>query len=322
MGHMKKVSVISRMLAFVLLVQTAALLSYADKEVERSVSVTAEADKEKINIGDRIKLDIIAENVAGKEVMFPETFPKGGLGEFSLISSRPQKQKWGKPGRLAQEYIVSIYTTGTHVIPPIQVQYRRADAIEWKTAESPQVPIQVESLLTGGDKDIRDLKALAVLGAGSSWIIFFLGIIVASGIAVWMLWNKRRNEVVSKEVEVKPPHVIAYEELKRLKEMNLPEKGQVKEYYIRLSDIVRRYIENRFSYRAPELTTEEFMGTVKKAPELERDEKDLLKDFLSSCDMVKFAKYGPTPIEVLDSFSLAERLVDQTRVEEEEAGQE
>jgi len=42
-----------------------------------------------------------------------------------------------------------------------------------------------------------------------------------------------------------------------------------------------------------------------------------LKDFLSQCDMVKFAKYGPTQLEMLDSFSSAERLVDQTKLVEE-----
>jgi hypothetical protein len=306
----------------VLLVIATCSLSFADKELEKPVSVIAEVDKDQINIGDRIKLDIIAENTAGMEVMFPETFSKKELGNFSLVGSRPMKQRWGRSDRIGQEYIVSIYTTGTHVIPPVQVQYRQIDAVEWKTTESPQVPIQVNSLLTGDDTDIKDLKALAVFATGAPRILLLFLVILGAGVLVWMLWYKRKKEVGPKADEIKPPHVIAYEELKRLKEMNLPEKGQVKEYYTRLSDIVRHYIENRFSYRAPEMTTEEFMETVKKAPELEKDEKKLLKDFLSSCDMVKFAKYGPTPIEILDSFRLAERLVDQTRIIEEKEARE
>jgi hypothetical protein len=98
--------------------------------------------------------------------------------------------------------------------------------------------------------------------------------------------------------------------------MDLPGKGQVKEYYTRLSDIVRHYLENRFSYRAPEMTTEEFLSFVRGSSRLAGKHKELLADFLSKCDMVKFAKYGPTPIEILDSFKAAESLVEQTKEEE------
>ncbi|MFC1480537.1 hypothetical protein ACFL5Y_03735 [Candidatus Omnitrophota bacterium] len=102
--------------------------------------------------------------------------------------------------------------------------------------------------------------------------------------------------------------------------MDLPGQGRIKEYYVRLSDIVRHYLEDRFSFRAPEMTTEEFMERVKNSSEMLKKHKELLGDFLSHCDMVKFAKYGPTSLEMLDSFQSAERLVDQTRIREEEAG--
>jgi hypothetical protein len=65
------------------------------------------------------------------------------------------------------------------------------------------------------------------------------------------------------------------------------------------------------------MTTEEFLEAVKGSSELEQEHKEILKDFLSRCDMVKFAKYGPTPIEILDAFKAAERLIEQTREEEE-----
>ena len=56
--------------------------------------------------------------------------------------------------------------------------------------------------------------------------------------------------------------------------------------------------------------------------DLKVEHKELLKEFLSHCDMVKFAKYGPTPLEMLDTFSSAEDLVEQTReIEEEEVSQ-
>jgi hypothetical protein len=111
-------------------------------------------------------------------------------------------------------------------------------------------------------------------------------------------------------------------EQEELRAMDLPGKGRIKEYYFRLSDIVRRYLENRFSYRAPEMTTEEFLSAIKDSKEFSNELRGLLKEFLSHCDMVKFAKYGPTPIEILDSFKAAENLIDRTKLTEEEEGKE
>ena len=70
------------------------------------------------------------------------------------------------------------------------------------------------------------------------------------------------------------------------------------------------------------MTTEEFMIALKASPEVASEHKKLLKEFLSHCDMVKFAKYGPTPLEMVDSFNSALNLVEQTRLVEEEEEEE
>ncbi|MFC1480536.1 BatD family protein [Candidatus Omnitrophota bacterium] len=137
--------------------------SGVDNEVERSLEITAKADKTQVHVGDRIKLEIFVEGAAGFEVEFPEKPEK--LGDFSFIKSYPIKTGWGKARKTGREYLMSVYDTGTHVIPPIQVRYKKAGGDQWHVLESPQVPIEVKSLLTGEDTDIRDLKGLVVLGA-------------------------------------------------------------------------------------------------------------------------------------------------------------
>ncbi|MFH1664725.1 MAG: hypothetical protein ABIA77_01100, partial [Candidatus Omnitrophota bacterium] len=204
--------------------------------------------------------------------------------------------------------------------PPIEVKYRKPGDNEWQSAESPQVPIEVESLLTGEYSDIRDIKGpffprKKILQEAAT--VFAL---LCAGAVIWVLWRRKTRAESMEALKAKTADEIAYEELNRLREMKLPEKGEVREYYFRLSGIVRHYLENRFSYRAPEMTTEEFLGLLKNSAELKGEHKKLLKDFLSHCDMVKFAKYGSTLLEMLDSFKSAERLVDQTRGIEEEAG--
>ena len=89
--------------------------------------------------------------------------------------------------------------------------------------------------------------------------------------------------------------------------------GKVQEFYFELSNIARHYIEDRFKLKAPEMTTEEFLTTLKKSEALNSEQKSLVKDFLSHCDMVKFAKYLPQKKEIDSSYESAKNLVDQTK---------
>ncbi len=308
-------------LIFTALLIAAGALSgaYADNKAEKPFEITAKVDKDEVNVGDRIKLYVAAEGASGYEVSFPET--PDMLGDFSFIGSRPIRPGFGKTSEPGREYELSVYATGAHVIPPVQVRYRKPGEDRWHVLESPQVPVEVKSLLTGEDTDIRDVKGPVTFGPGLSRIALILMVMFIAGAAGRALWIRKKKRAYPGAAEPRSAYEIAHEQLKQLKGMDLPGQGRVKEYYVRLSDIVRHYLENRFSFRAPEMTTEEFMTAMKDSPEMLNEHKDLLKDFLFHCDMVKFAKYGPTPLEILDSFRSAEHLLEQTRLDEEEEGE-
>ncbi len=112
---------------------------------------------------------------------------------------------------------------------------------------------------------------------------------------------------------VKPSWTLAYECLEELKKKNLPAKGLFKEYYTSLSDIVRRYIENRFRIKAPEMTTQEFLLLLKEMRDFSHENKKSLEIFLNSCDLVKFARYGPSLNETDESFKNAKKVIDETK---------
>jgi hypothetical protein len=82
-----------------------------------------------------------------------------------------------------------------------------------------------------------------------------------------------------------------------------------------VSDTVRQYLEERFNFRAPERTTEEFLHELKATDLLLADQKDSLGEFLSVCDMVKFARYEPGEPELQALYESAVRLVDETEPE-------
>lgn len=288
---------------------------------EGKLEVTSSVDREEVHIGDRINLEVTSPKIKDLDVIFPDE-PKN-MGEFSLLGSSPIKTGWGSSERIGRSYIISIYTTGTHVIPPVEVEYKTTEETAWNIALSPQVPIEVKSLLTGDDTNIHDIKGLISLGSGFGKFLFILFILALIAGAVYLFFKLRKRIEEERERRRLSPDEVAYKQLMELKTEDLPGKGMIKEYYSRLSDIARHYLEGRFAFRAPEMTTEEFLASLKGSPLLEDEHKKLLAEFLSHCDMVKFAKYGPTPLEIVDSFSSCEKLIDQTRKipeeEEEEA---
>jgi hypothetical protein len=117
----------------------------------------------------------------------------------------------------------------------------------------------------------------------------------------------------------RPAHLIAYEQLERLREKNLIKGGKIKEFYSEISDIIRHYLENRFLLKAPEMTTEEFLLKVRESFPLSLSHKSLLRDFLSRCDLVKFAKYLPQEKDSDEAFEAAKNFVDQTKQENDPA---
>ena len=69
---------------------------------------------------------------------------------------------------------------------------------------------------------------------------------------------------------------------------------------------------------APERTTEEFLVEMAHTNKLENSHKVLIREFLERCDMVKYAKYGPSNTEIKETYDAAKRLIDETRERFEE----
>jgi ribosomal protein S3AE len=96
--------------------------------------------------------------------------------------------------------------------------------------------------------------------------------------------------------------------------MKLIEKSLIKEYYIRLSDIIRTYIENRYRIFAMDRTTWELFQEM-KSKKIERLHADKINNFLEECDMVKFAKYTPSHKEIEEIYKKAEEIINITTSE-------
>ena len=162
--------------------------------------------------------------------------------------------------------------------------------------------------------DIKDVKPPINL-PDLWWLLWFvLALIVIAALIYFLLRHKNSPKVVViPQIPQLPAWEKAYQQLEALRKENLLDKGLFKEFFTKVSDITRLYMENRFNIHAPHMTTEEFLYYLGVSGHLNDSQKSSLKNFLNSCDMVKFAKYAPTIKEALNNFGCAQKLIDETK---------
>jgi len=156
--------------------------------------------------------------------------------------------------------------------------------------------------------DIRDIKPPIEIASGLAWLWWLL-LVLAVAVAAFLFWRWRKNR---KTNIVLPPPIPAHVRAKQKLAEALALIAQPKPFVTAVSDTARFYLEERFQFRAPERTTEEFLRELGGTKLLLPEQKESLGDFLASCDLVKFAKYEPGENELRGLHSSALRLVEET----------
>jgi len=155
---------------------------------------------------------------------------------------------------------------------------------------------------------LRDIKPPVEIPTGWVWAFWVVGalLLAAFGYWAWRYWQKRHAQMAI------PPIIPAHVRAKQKLEAALALLGQPREFCIMVSDTIRYYLEERFTFRAPERTTEEFLYELRQTELLTPDQKESLGEFLKRCDLVKFARYEPGEPELRDLHDSALRLVEET----------
>ena len=166
--------------------------------------------------------------------------------------------------------------------------------------------------------DIRDIKPdVLVLPPWWVWAGLVLAVAAVALVAWWAL-HRRKQE--AKEVFV--PRQNAVEEARERLEAarRLMMAGEIEAFYVAVSDAVRQYTERQFRLRAAEQTTEEFLQDMARSQRLRPTHKELLGEFLTQCDLVKFARFRPGPKDMEAALAAATRFVDETVPQEIKLG--
>ena len=277
---------------------------------EVEVTLRASVDRTDVVIGEPIRYVVRLEHPEGVSVAFPSF--GAAIGELAVEASGSAPTR-RRAGSLIEErwYRLSSYSIGSHTLPEPVATYQSADGAD-HAVRGESIAITVNSLLPVDweSQDIRGAKPLLPLGPRWwGWAAAALALLIASA---WVWAARRRRAPDAPAIPQRPPHEIALEALERLHRDGLLAAGRHEAYFVRLSTIVRTYVEGRFSLRAPEMTTEEFLQAAAQAQSISYEQRQLLQDFLVQCDLVKFARYQPSASEGEDARAAARRFVLET----------
>lgn len=162
---------------------------------------------------------------------------------------------------------------------------------------------------TANTNDIRGIKPPVEIPNEWLWLWITLAavFVIVMAVMAWILLRKR--QALAPLPPPVPPHVRAKQRLaEALAFLSDPNR-----FCTVVADTTRVYLEERFSLRAPERTTEEFLVELRTSPHLTLDQKQSLGAFLESCDLVKFARFEPTESALRQLHDAALRLVDETQ---------
>ncbi|MBN2662364.1 MAG: hypothetical protein JXR68_01835 [Bacteroidales bacterium] len=149
-----------------------------------------------------------------------------------------------------------------------------------------------------------------------TYIIIFLILAIIIPLIIWLIKKYKSDEpikILQKPLE--PAHIIAFRSLKKLKEKQLHQKGNIKDYYSELTEIVRTYIEQRYRIKALERTSTEVLEDFEAAKLLNFELFGDLQKLLNLADLAKFAKYVPSIDVNNQNFDLVYKFVDNTKIE-------
>ncbi len=293
-----------------------------DKKFERGpLTVHIRVDKAKITIAQTLNLELEAVIESNYEVRMPKV--DAVLENFGIVDWENLGNKLDANDNVISGYRYRLepFLSGKYPIPAFTFEFFDVNSPEEKKYELTTEPIDIEvTSLLGEQREelkIADIEDVVAIPKETSlkWLwIPALVIVAAAAVGIWLyLKHKRAEELIR---IFKSAHEIAYERLRVLIEEDLVGSGRLKEFYERISDILRRYIEHRFNLRAPERTTEEFLIDLASTDVLNPSDKEDLGKFLQHCDLVKFAKYNPTTEQIQQTFDLVKEFIEKTKSDE------
>lgn len=300
-------------------------------ELQRSVRLATRTFPDTLSVGDRVTLEVDVEAPETWQVRFPDRLRLGNAAELVGVEvvppgaargakARKSAAPAGKPGTATWtgRYRIAVFEVGDVVLPPWPVEVR-AESLQ-TVASTDSIRLFVHSVLdtTLAGEGLRDLKAQVTIPVSPwPWILGALALVL---LVAGILWWRRRRRVapVVPIARLRPAHEVALEALRRLETRKLPVDGKFEEHHVRLSEILRRYLEDGFGVAALEETSEEILLELDRRG-FDRATVRQVGSLCAESDLVKFAKHAPTVEECVRSLENVREFVLATTARSQQA---
>ncbi len=285
----------------------------------QNADINAVIDTSSILIGDQIHLRITVTAPEGCSVKVPVL--RGTIADKVLILGLPVRDSSVNTDgtrKISDDYLITSFDEGTFDIDSLSCEIQNETITETLYTDKLSLTVTRPSVTPADTSDaifdiVSPRKAPIVFAELLPWIIIVIAVALVVWVLVRYLPRKPFARIIKNEVPVEPAHITAVRELDKLRKEELWQKGEVKEYYSRLSDILRRYVDGRFNIQSPELTTDETVRMLQRSGFVTSELLQIVKSVLSDSDMVKFAKFKPESDQNITSIDKAAKFVDLTR---------
>ena len=288
----------------------------------KDIKVTSSFDSTRIYIGDQIKFTITVDQPSDLRLNLP--FFKDSLCRNIDILSGPVIDSIIGNGRIkiSEKYLITSFDSGFYQIPPVFAEMKNDAGIKRFYSDYSHLQVMRVNVAPADTSlkifdIIEPYRAPVTIGEIIPWVLVVALITVLTLAAIRFIRKLKKKETGVEKVEnPDPAHVIAFRELEKLRNEQLWQKGEIKSYYTRLTEILRQYLENRYNVFSLELTTAETLEALVKTGFKKDGSYSQLKTVLNGADLVKFAKYKPEPEENELHFKNSWNFVQETKTDE------
>lgn len=284
------------------------------------VAVEARIDSIQMLIGQQVHVTVTATTPANAKVVFPTYKSREQLvqGVEVLAISEEQKEDIDNGQKFARIYTLTSFDGNLYYLPPFKVK------VNGKTYQSKSLALKVMEVDVDttkmnqffGPKDVQDNPF-----QWSDWsLVFWLSVLLLFllSAAGYLYVRLRDNKPLIKNfkfVKRLLPHQKAMKEIEQIKADKMVSSENQKEYYTKLTETLRRYIEERYKFSAMEMTSSEIIERLTQ----DGDQKSLdeLRQLFTTADLVKFAKYSTLINENDMNLVNAIDFINQTKQEQQ-----
>jgi hypothetical protein len=271
-------------------------------------------ERDTVYLGEDVHLTIRARYLEDMTVSFPAEIEMPDHVDVRV--ARKEDPVTVSEGIVEESCVYNLTTAipGTYSVPAVVVSYRD------ETGDHDYVlpPSKFEIVRTVEDisavKDLRDIKPPREIERDYTRTLVLAGGAVTGVLLVVYLRRHVLRRRMRRRIEEKPvpPNIQALERLREIERSGLLAGGKPEEFVSSIAGAVRRYVRERFSIPAGEMTTDELADRTEDGHHMADECRELARDFLKKCDSVKFAAHSPSKEECERLFDMAIEFIERS----------